>query len=117
MGKIGLFRKNAAVQCGNIKRIMSYQKIPFALAASLLVHAPGAVANEGDVINLSAAITMMHDNNVFRLAPSANPVSYGLEGRSDTITMASVGLNANRMLGRQQLIGNISFVDTGYQRN
>ncbi|NTV70825.1 MAG: DUF560 domain-containing protein [Azonexaceae bacterium] len=74
-------------------------------------------ANEGDVVNLSAAVTMMHDNNMFRLAPSVNPANYGLDGRSDTITMTSVGLNLNKTIGLQQLIGNISFVDSSYQRN
>ncbi|MFH1986417.1 MAG: XrtB/PEP-CTERM-associated polysaccharide biosynthesis outer membrane protein EpsL [Pseudomonadota bacterium] len=83
----------------------------------MLVHAPAAVANEGDVVNLSAAVTMMHDNNMFRLAPNANPANYGLDGRSDTITMTSLGLNLNKMVSRQQLIGNISFADTSYKRN
>lgn len=96
---------------------MSCRKILIASAASVLVHAPAAVANEGDVVNLSAAVTMMHDNNMFRLAPNANPANYGLEGRSDTITMTSLGLNLNKMVGRQQLIGNISFADTSYKRN
>jgi exopolysaccharide biosynthesis operon protein EpsL len=115
--QIGCPGKNAAVQCGNISRMMSCQKFLIAFAASVLIHAPVAVANEGDVVNLSAALTMMHDNNMFRLAPSANPTSFGLEGRSDTITMASVGLNLNKTFGRQQLIGDISFVDTSYKRN
>jgi len=96
---------------------MSCRKILIASAASVLVHAPAAVANEGDVVNLSAAVTMMHDNNMFRLAPNANPANYGLEGRSDTITMTSLGLNLNKMVSRQQLIGNISFADTSYKRN
>lgn len=96
---------------------MSCQKFLIAFTASVLIHAPAAVANEGDVVNLSAAITMMHDNNMFRLAPSVNPASFGLEGRSDTITMTSVGLNLNKTVGRQQLIGNISFADTSYKRN
>ena len=96
---------------------MSCRKILIASAASVLVHAPAAVANEGDVVNLSAAVTMMHDNNMFRLAPNANPANYGLDGRSDTITMTSLGLNLNKMVGRQQLIGNISFADTSYKRN
>ena len=96
---------------------MSCRKILIASAASVLVHAPAAVANEGDVVNLSAAVTMMHDNNMFRLTPNANPANYGLEGRSDTITMTSLGLNLNKMVGRQQLIGNISFADTSYKRN
>jgi len=97
--------------------MMSCRKILIASAASVLVHAPAAVANEGDVVNLSAAVTMMHDNNMFRLTPNANPANYGLEGRSDTITMTSLGLNLNKMVGRQQLIGNISFADTSYKRN
>lgn len=97
--------------------MMSCRKILIASAASVLVHAPAAVANEGDVVNLSAAVTMMHDNNMFRLAPNANPANYGLDGRSDTITMTSLGLNLNKMVGRQQLIGNISFADTSYKRN
>ena len=97
--------------------MMSCRKILIASAASVLVHAPAAVANEGDVVNLSAAVTMMHDNNMFRLSPNANPANYGLEGRSDTITMTSLGLNLNKTFGRQQLIGNISFADTSYKRN
>lgn len=97
--------------------MMSCRKILIASAALVLVHAPVAVANEGDVVNLSAAVTMMHDNNMFRLSPNANPANYGLEGRSDTITMTSVGLNLNKTFGLQQLIGNISFADTSYKRN
>lgn len=96
---------------------MSCRKILIASAASVLVHAPAAVANEGDVVNLSAAVTMMHDNNMFRLPPSVNATSVGLEGRSDTITTTSLGLNFTKMFGLQQLIGNFNFVDTGYQRN
>ena len=96
---------------------MSCRKILIASAASILVHAPAAVANEGDVVNLSAAVTMMHDNNMFRLTPIANPANYGLDGRSDTITTTSVGLNLNKTFGRQQLIGNVSFADTSYKRN
>lgn len=96
---------------------MSCRKILIASAASVLVHAPAAVANEGDVVNLSAAVTMMHDNNMFRLSPNANPANYGLDGRSDTITMTSLGLNLNKTFGLQQLIGNISFADTSYKRN
>lgn len=97
--------------------MMSCQKILVAFAASALLHPVLGMANEGDVVNLSAAVTMMHDNNMFRLAPSVNPASFGLDGRSDTITMASAGLNLNKTLGRQQLIGNLSFIDTSYKRN
>lgn len=97
--------------------MMSCRKILIASAASVLVHAPVAVANEGDVVNLSAALTMMHDNNMFRLPQSVNAASVGLEGRSDTITTTSLGLNFTKMFGLQQLIGNINFVDTSYQRN
>lgn len=97
--------------------MMSCHKILIAFATAILVHAPVVVASEGDVVNLNAALTMMHDNNLFRLAPSVNPANYGLDGRSDTITMASLGLNLNKTIGRQQLIANINFVDTSYQRN
>jgi exopolysaccharide biosynthesis operon protein EpsL len=97
--------------------MMSCQKTLIALAACLLIHASAAVANEGDVFNLNAAITAMRDNNLFRLAPSVTAASVGLAGRSDTITMTSVGLNVTKTLGLQQLIGNFSFVDTSYQRN
>lgn len=97
--------------------MMSCQKILIAFAATVLIHSPVVVANEGDVVNLSAGLTMMHDNNLFRLAPSVNPANYGLDGRSDTITMASVGLNVSKKIGLQQLIGDISFVDTSYKRN
>lgn len=112
-----IWGKNAAVQCGNISRMMSCRKLLIAFATSILVQTPAAVANEGDVVNLNAVLTMMHDNNMFRLAPSVNPASVGLDGRSDTITMTSLGLNLNKTFGLQQLIGDISFVDTSYQRN
>lgn len=96
---------------------MSFRKILIALAAPVLVHTPVAWADESDVLNLNAALTMMHDNNLFRLSPTANPASFGIDGRSDTITMTSVGLNLNKTIGVQQLIGNINFVDTSYKRN
>lgn len=97
--------------------MMSCKKILIALVFPVLVNAHVVKANEGDVINLSAAFTMMHDDNLFRFAPSVNPANYGLDGRSDTITSISAGLNINKTLGMQQLIGNISFVDTSYKRN
>ena len=97
--------------------MMSCRKILIAFAVPVLVHAPVVQANEGDVVNLSAALTMMHDNNLFRLSPSANPALFGISGRSDTITMASVGLNVTKAIGLQKLIGNISLVDTTYKRN
>jgi exopolysaccharide biosynthesis operon protein EpsL len=109
--------KNAAVQCGNIQRMMSCKKIRFAFAVVALVNACVVAANEGDVFNLNASVTAMHDNNLFRLAPSVNPASFGIDGRSDTITMTSVGLNVTKTIGLQQLIADINFVDSSYSRN
>ena len=92
-------------------------KIAIACTVPLLVVAPVVSADEADVVNLNAAMTVMHDDNLFRLAPTVNPAAFGLQGRSDTLTITSLGVNLNKTLGRQQLIGNINAVDTAYRRN
>ncbi|MBS1142145.1 MAG: exopolysaccharide biosynthesis operon protein EpsL [Proteobacteria bacterium] len=97
--------------------MMSWQKFLLAYAVAALVHAPLVMADEADVLNVNAGLTMMHDNNLFRLSPTANPAALGLDGRSDTVTQMSVGLNLNKMLGRQQFIANVNFVDSSYKRN
>ncbi len=97
--------------------MMSCRKILSVVFSSLLVYAPVVMGNEGDVINFSAGLSSMHDSNLFRLAPSVSPASVGLEGRSDTITATTLGLNLNKQLSLQQLIANVSLVDTRYSRN
>ncbi len=97
--------------------MMSCRKIPLALVACCLLHAHVVVANEGDVLNFSAGMSSMRDNNLFRLAPSVSPSSVGLEGRSDTITATTFGINFSKQVSLQQLIANVSLVDTRYQRN
>ncbi|MDP3538788.1 MAG: outer membrane beta-barrel protein [Azonexus sp.] len=66
---------------------------------------------------MNATLYSMRDNNLFRLAPSANPQALGLDGRSDSVTMTSLGLNFNKLLGNQRVIANLTALDSRYQRN
>ena len=81
------------------------------------MQATPVVADAGDVFNVNATLSSFRDNNLFRLAPSADPKSYGLDGKSDTITTMAVGLNFNKVFGVQRLIADINLVDNTYQKN
>ena len=97
--------------------MMSCQKSLLAFACLVLLQATGVRANEGDVLNLSATLSSMRDDNLFRLAPSVDPKSVGLDGKSDTITTMALGLNFNKLFGLQRLIANVSLVDNRYKTN
>ena len=72
---------------------MSCKKLTIGLAFFVFVCAPQAWADEGDVVNLNASLSSLHDSNLFRLAPSVSPASVGLAGRSDNITATTLGLS------------------------
>lgn len=87
------------------------------MLCGILSQAFPVFADEADVLNLNATLTSMRDNNLFRLAPSADPQLYGLDGKSDSITTTAVGLNFNKLFGNQRVIANLNAVDSRYQRN
>lgn len=96
---------------------MSCKKLTIGLSCLLLAQAAASWADEGDVLNLNASASYLRDSNLFRLAPSVDPASVGLSGRSDNITATTLGLNFNKEFSLQHIIANINVVDTRYQRN
>ena len=96
---------------------MSCKKLTIGLSCLAVCLATASWADEGDVLNLNASATYLRDSNLFRLAPSVDPASVGLSGRSDNITATTLGLNFNKEFSLQHIIANINVVDTRYQRN
>lgn len=76
-----------------------------------------AHADEADAFNLNATVSMMQDNNLFRLAPSVNASALGLDGKSDTITSTTLDLNLNKQFSLQRIVANVVVVDNRYQKN
>lgn len=63
-----------------------------------------ARADRGDVVNFSVAASQAHDDNVFRLAPTTDPLlAIGSPEKSDTTTTTTVGVTVDKTLGRQRL--------------
>ena len=67
-------------------------------------------ADEGDVINLNASVSVLSDDNLFRLPSSADP-------KSETITTTTVGLNLDKSIGLQRVLANVRMIDYRYSRN
>ena len=88
----------------------SLGKILSMISCCALLQPPPVWADEGDVINLSAGVSVLSDDNLFRLPSSADP-------QSDTITTTTVGLNLNKAIGLQRVIANVKLIDYRYQRN
>ncbi|MEF8728850.1 MAG: XrtB/PEP-CTERM-associated polysaccharide biosynthesis outer membrane protein EpsL [Accumulibacter sp.] len=75
-----------------------------------LIHPSLLWAEQGDVINLNASVSVLSDDNLFRLPSSADP-------KSDTITTTTLGLNLDKAIGLQRVIANVNVIDYRYRRN
>lgn len=73
------------------------------LAAALPAH-----ADEADVINFRASVNLLHDDNLFRASRNA---------QADTIATTIAGVDFNKRISLQQLVGQVSWVDTRYGKN
>ena len=63
-----------------------------------------ARADRGDVVNFSVAASQTHDDNVFRLTPTTDPLqAIGSTERDDTTTTTTVGVTVDKTIGRQRL--------------
>lgn len=71
-----------------------------------------ACADETDVINVRAAATALHDDNLFRV-----PNRAGSTPQSETLTTTVIGVDFNKKLSLQQFIAHVNWVDTRYQDN
>lgn len=94
---------------------MSCRKFLVLVVACLSVQALPVHAGEGDVFNINASVSSTRDNNLFRLAPSANPP--GIDSRSDTINAVTLDFNFDKMFSRQRIVANAIVVDNRYQKN
>jgi len=63
-----------------------------------------ARADKGDVVNFSVAASQAHDDNVFRLSPTTDPLlAIGSSEKSDTTTTTTVGVTVDKTIGLQRL--------------
>src|SRR5262245_7936499 len=75
------------------------------VAASSPVH-----ADEADVLNFRAAMSVLLDDNLFRVPNGQNPTM-------ETITTTVVGVDVGKRFSRQEVIAHVNWVDTRYQKN
>lgn len=74
------------------------------MAAALGVLPAAAQGDAGDVFNYSLGATVMHDANLFRLAPGVDPqTTIGSNDKSDTLTTTSFGMVADKQIGIQRI--------------
>ncbi len=75
----------------------------------------GVRAGEADVFNLNLSQSVMHDSNVFRLSDglSLQP-QIGTDQRADTISVTSVGVAMDKLLGRQRLRADLNASQVRY---
>lgn len=73
----------------------------------------GAVAGEGDLLSLNASAGYSYDSNVFRIGSDRKPT--GQDHRDDSIWSAAVGVDLNKVIGRQRFYGNGSVTQSKYQ--
>lgn len=73
----------------------------------------GAVAGEGDLLTLTASAGYSYDSNVFRIGSDRKPA--GQDQRDDSIWSAAVGVDLNKVIGRQRFYGNGSVTQSQYQ--
>lgn len=59
---------------------------------------------DGDVISLTAGLSLMRDSNVLRLSDNATvPAGYGTDKRGDLYMLGSLGIAFDRMISQQRL--------------
>ena len=83
---------------------------------ALLMGAGTAFADAQDTLNLTVGMTMMHDDNLFRLSSDANTQALlGTSQRSDTIRATTVGLKFAKDYSLQRFEFETNVVDYRYQ--
>ncbi|WP_430433825.1 XrtB/PEP-CTERM-associated polysaccharide biosynthesis outer membrane protein EpsL [Methyloversatilis sp.] len=90
--------------------------LPFALLLLTLPHAGSAWADEDDAFSLVTSASWQYQDNVLYLPDGQRPPAvFGLNApRGDQSYVASVGLNFNKRIGRQQLSASASQIMTRY---
>ena len=87
-----------------MQRIYYCRWLPLFIATCSTAWVGSVYADEADVFNFNLNQSVMHDSNVFRLPDDANLQSLiGTGQRADTITVTSVGVVMDKLLGRQRL--------------
>jgi len=100
-----------------IESMSSCRKLLLVIAFGSLLPVPSALADEADAFNVNASIRATSDNNLFRLSPSVDPKTYGLDGKSDTITTTAIDFRLDRLFSRQRIVAGVTLSDNRYQRN
>lgn len=87
------------------RRFLPRCLLPRLLPCSLLFSPTLAPADPADAFNFKAAAQTLHDDNFFRAAERNKP-------RPETVATATLGIDFDRRISRQQLSGNIAWVAT-----
>ena len=89
-----------------------------ALAAGGLLAAPcAALALWEDRLELFAAHSVTHDDNVFRLSSGLGPATaLGASSKADTYTTTSIGFNADVPVSQQRFQARLAWNSTRYRR-
>jgi exopolysaccharide biosynthesis operon protein EpsL len=86
-----------------------------AMLASMTLTGP-AHATEGDTLTLSAGVSQMHDDNLFRLPDNADTQSLlGHSTRSDDITVTSLSLKFDKLYSLQRFQLELGLSDHRYR--
>lgn len=89
------------------------------LGAALLspAIAPAAL-DPTDVIQIQATVSLIRDNNLFRL-PDVDPTLFGIDPAktSDTTLVKGIGLKFDKLVSRQRLIADINLSEQTYDKN
>lgn len=92
---------------GNRKRL---------LLTAVLLHATAAKADQADIWNLFSGISQTHDENLFRLADSADPMTVaGKPQRSENITATHFGVSFDKPVSMQRFRFDYTISENRYE--
>jgi len=87
------------------------------VAAGTALPATGALALLGDQVELSAAETVSHDDNVFRLSSAQSSAAVlGTPSKGDTFHTTTFGLRLDVPVSRQRIQADLALNDTRYDQ-
>jgi len=91
-------------------------RAPTAMLITALGLPAAALADQFDTLNFTAGLTVLQDDNVFRLSSAADPNRVlGKPSRSDTITVKSAGIRFNKPYSLQRFELGFNLVDYKYE--
>lgn len=77
-----------------------------------------AALDPTDVIQIHGTVSLIRDNNLFRL-PDLDPRLFGIDpgNKEDTVFVKGIGLKIDKLVSRQRLIADIAVNESTYDKN